>query len=130
MNKFSLLCAVSMFGLIALMMNCNNSTNPTPPKTLQLLQPTGGENFKVGQSVTVRWKINDLTQISSVEIDMSIDSGKSYPFTIANGTIPSSITDTVWIPTADQVSNKCILKIKSYTPPYVPDQSGIFTVSN
>jgi len=128
MNKFKVLCIASFLGLLSLSMSCNNSTNPppTPPKTLQMIYPAGGENFKVGDSVRVKWKINDLTKISSVQVDLSIDSGKSFPINIGNGSIPSSIADTVWVPTV--ASTKCIIKVKSYTDALINDKSGVFTV--
>jgi hypothetical protein len=133
MIKFKALSIASFLGIFALSIGCNNSTNPppTPLKTLQIIYPVGGENFKVGDSVRVKWKINDLTKISSVQVDLSIDSGKSFPINIGNGSIPPSITDTIWVPTAAEVSTKCIIKAKSYTDPTIYyDKSGVFTVSN
>jgi hypothetical protein len=131
MNKFKALSIASLLGLFALSIGCNNSTNPppTPPGPLQLLHPTGGETFKVGQAVTVQWKINDSTQLSTVEVDLSIDSGKTF-LSIFDHSFPLDITTTAWTPTQDQVSTGCVIKVKSYIPPYLPDKSGIFTVSN
>jgi hypothetical protein len=127
MNKFRALSIASLLGLLTLSMSCNNGANP-PPKTLQMIYPVGGENFKVGDSVRVKWKVNDLTKIASVQVDLSIDSGKSFPINIGNGSIPSGIADTVWVPAA--ASTKCIMRVKSYRDPLIKDFSGLFTVSN
>jgi hypothetical protein len=130
MNKFSALCVASMLGFMTLTTNCNNSTNPSPPKPLQLLQPVAGKTFKVGSPVTIQWKINDSTKISTVEVDLSIDSGKTFPMTIGDQSFLPETTSITWTPTQAQASTGCVVKVKSYVPPYLPDQSGIFTVSN
>ena len=127
MNKFRALSIASLLGLFALSIGCNNSTNP-PKKPCQMIYPAGGENFKVGDSVRVKWKVNDLTKIASVQVDLSIDNGKSFPINIGNGSISSSIADTMWVPAA--ASTKCIIKVKSYQDALIYDKSGVFTVSN
>jgi hypothetical protein len=131
MIKFRALSVASLLGLLALSMSCNNSTNPppTPPGPLQLLHPTGGENFKVGQAVTVQWKINDATQFPSVEIDLSLDNGKSFPLTIMNHSLPQDTTEIFWMPTVDEVSTQCLIKVKGYGTS-IYDKSQAFTVSN
>jgi Developmentally Regulated MAPK Interacting Protein. len=131
MIKFKALSIASFLGIFAMSIGCNNSTNPppTPPGPLQLLHPTGGETFKVGQAVTVQWKINDATQISSVEVDLSIDNGKSFS-PLVNHSLPPDTTTITWTPAVDQISTTCKIRVKNYIAPYFPDISGTFTLSN
>ena len=94
---------------------------------LQLLQPIGGI-LKIGQPVIVRWKINDLTQIASVVIQLSIDSGRTFPFILVDHSIPTDTTTISWTPTIDQVSSKCVIKVIEYTNPSIYDKSGVLIV--
>ena len=132
MNKFSLLCTVSMFGLMTITTNCNNGTNPspTPPGPLQLLKPLAPGSVTVGQFVTIQWKINDTNQISSVGVELSIDSGKSWPFELTDHSLPHDTTSIAWIPSANQVSPSCMIKVYSYTNLSVNDKSSLFRVTN
>jgi hypothetical protein len=120
---FSLICGV-------VIMNCDNGNGPSGvTKTLEIVAPKGGEGYKVGQTVTVKWKINDATKISSVGIKLSLDNGKSYEM-LVDHSIPPETTSVSWTVTGDQVSNQCIVKVHEYIDESIFDKSGIFTVTN
>jgi hypothetical protein len=96
-------------------------TQPTPPPTLELLYPKGGETFKVGDTVTVKWTIHDQTAFKAVGISYSLDSGKTVPTTqlILNPKPPfGSFTypDTMytWVIDSLYISNKFVLVIWDY----------------
>jgi len=62
---------------------CGDETSgPTtdPNAQLVLLEPGGGETFHIGDSLHVRWKAQGkgLTEISSVLISISLDSGATW----------------------------------------------------
>jgi hypothetical protein len=131
MKRVSALCIASIFGLLILAMSCNNSTNPqTSTKPLQLLEPVAPPTEKVGQPVTIRWRINDLTQIASVGVELSIDSGSTWVFELADHVLSVDTTTITWMPTIDQVSTKCFIRVYKYGEAYVNDKSGMFAVTN
>ncbi len=126
-NILSVIVTVFMLGCL-----CEKNTNPTSfMGPLELLQPKGGESFKVGvgESVTIKWSIHDQNQIGSVIIDYSIDGGKIWSvnsITDHSFTYPETIY--VWIPTASQISNQFVLKVREYDDRTINDKSDPFTV--
>jgi YD repeat-containing protein len=57
-----------------------------------LLTPNGGEVLLAGSSVPLRWQSSSLTPqpgLASHELQLSTDSGVSYPITIASGLAPT-----------------------------------------
>lgn len=65
------------------MIGCDKSepTEPVDPDAqLAILEPTGGETYHVGDSLTVRWKAQGkgLEEINAVNIELSPDSGKIW----------------------------------------------------
>jgi hypothetical protein len=96
-------------------------------KPVQLLQPIGG-TFKVGQPVSIQWKINDSTQVAYVMIKMSIDSGQTFPIVIGDRAFSIETTSISWTPTIDQVSSKCVIELIEYMNFSIYDKSGIFVV--
>jgi hypothetical protein len=119
-------------GLMTALVSCDNGAGPiVPPKPLELLAPKGGGSYQVGQTVEVKWKINDTNKIFSVGIKLSLDNGKSY---LGNDLETSSIfrptTSFSWTITDDQVSSQCILKIYDYVENTIYDKSSTFTISN
>jgi hypothetical protein len=112
--------------------SCDDGAGPSgTAKPLELLAPKGGGSYQVGQTVEVKWKINDATKISSVGIRLSLDNGKSY---LGNDLELTSIfpptTSFSWTITADQVSTQCMLKIYDYIDNSIYDKSSIFTITN
>ena len=117
---------------LAVFMTCDNGTGPTPPaKTLEIVAPKGGESYKVGQTVTIKWKINDATKISSVGIKLSPDNGKTIPnIDLETSSIFPPTDSFSWTITSDQASTQCVIKVYDYLDKSINDQSGVFTVSN
>jgi hypothetical protein len=125
-NKFSRFFYLCLAGC-AVFMNCDNGSGPGQPvKPLEIVAPKGGESYKVGQTVTVKWKVNDLINISTVGVRLSIDNGKSYK-ELAEHSLTPDTTFFTWIP--DSASSQCVIKVYSYTDDLVFDKSGVFTVT-
>jgi hypothetical protein len=113
---------------------CNkSSTEPLPDadKWIALSQPLGGETYKVGQSLNVKWtlKENPNGPIDAVDVLISPDSGKTWVFLNANGSIhPTSaawenfswkVTDSLYVPTLDDsialVNTHCLVRVEEYS---------------
>jgi hypothetical protein len=125
-----------LFASVALMVlaaGCDKGTEPTPPKKpLELLYPTGGESFMMDSVVTIRWRINDTTQVSSVVVKLSINNGLTYDYLISStGSVFPPELSVPWIVTSDQASSQCKIWIYEYQPghPEVSDKSAVFTVT-
>jgi Bacterial Ig domain len=130
MSRLNVFGALALAGAFAFAMNCNNSTpnNPTPKPTLQLLAPIGGESYKVGSTVNVRWTINDKTKVSSVKLELSTDDGVLYAV-LANKSFSYPDTSYSWTVDSTQVSSKCLIMISDYVDRSITDQSKEFTVT-
>lgn len=130
MTKSNMIVFVLGFGLIA-GMSCKNATQPkpTPIKPLELIQPKGGEHYKVGDTVQISWKTNDSTYISSVEV-LLLPGFLNYP--LGGRSFPLDTTIT-WIIDSTQVSNGCYIEICDYLDPTnphdPPDSSGRFSIT-
>jgi Developmentally Regulated MAPK Interacting Protein. len=125
--------SIILLGLLALCLSCDNGSNPaTPSKPLEIIQPKGGESYTVGQTVDIKWRINDLTKISSVMVKLSTNNGKTFPVVLVGSlSIPPDSTSVSWTPLSDQVSTQCIVKVYEYNnESTIYDKSGIFTVGN
>jgi hypothetical protein len=77
--------------LLQLLTACGEeSTGPSgdPDAQLVLLEPRGGETYHVGDSLRVRWMAQGkgLTEISSVALTLSPDSGQTWIY-LLNGSI-------------------------------------------
>jgi hypothetical protein len=117
---------------LVLGLNCDKGTNTnTPIKPLEILQPKGGETYTVGQTVEIRWRINDLSKIPSVGVKLSIDNGKLYtPLLLPDRSFPPETTWVSWIIQSTQASAHCIVEVYDYSDESLYDKSGAFTVSN
>src|SRR5690606_17617357 len=77
---------------------------------------TGSESYPTGSSVTVTWNPGGSTAPSinctQVDIFLSIDGGKTYPYTLATG-VPNSGSASVVIPTGTTTTLASI-KVKSH----------------
>jgi hypothetical protein len=60
--------------------HCNSGTNPKPHVVgpLELLYPKGGESFKVGDTIRIKWSIHDQSQVGSVGIKYSLSGGAPW----------------------------------------------------
>ena len=121
----SLLCC-------AVFMNCDNGNGPNPvTKPLEIVSPKGGESYTVGQSVEIKWKINDASKIGSVGITLSLDNGKTFSaYDLELTSIYPPTTTFSWTIASDQVSDQCVIEVREYNDHSINDKSGAFTVSN
>jgi hypothetical protein len=131
LRRGSLVGAIALACAIALGMNCkDNSTSPVPPpKPLQLLQPTGSENFKVGSTQVIKWIINDKLKIGSVKVELSLDAGISFLLPLGGRSFSYPDTSYSWTVDSSQVSNQCLIVVSEYNERSINDQSGIFSVT-
>lgn len=115
--------------LIALSVGCkkDNPVTPPPKDPIELLYPVGGESFKLGDTVTVRWRINDNTNLSSIALERSTINGMAYSL-LHYTSIPLDTTFCSWI--VDSISTQCIIRVRDYLDYSVFDKSGVFTVHN
>ncbi|MDB5051049.1 MAG: hypothetical protein JWO30_4120 [Fibrobacteres bacterium] len=126
----ALAAALASFAFAA----CNKSTTeplPDADKWIALTKPLGGETYKVGESLNVKWTIkeNPNGNVDAVDVLISPDSGKTWVFLNANGSIhpntPSwenfswKITDSLYVPTLDDsiaLSNThCLVRVEQYS---------------
>jgi hypothetical protein len=109
---------LGMAGAIAAFTQCNGDTGNTPVThpPLELLFPKGGESFKVGDTVTIKWSVHEPQNIPSVGISYSKDGGKTFPTTqiIGNSSVAYPDTTFKWVIGNEYVSDKFILVIWEY----------------
>jgi hypothetical protein len=116
-RRFGLIL-LGVAGAIAAFTQCKSDT-PTTPVThppLELLYPKGGESFKVGDTVPIKWSVHEPQNIPSVGISFSKDGGKTFPTTqiIGNGSVAYPDTTFKWVIDNEYVSEKFILVIWEY----------------
>lgn len=122
---------------------CNSSatgpTGPTDTSEILLVYPKGGESFKIGSTLTVKWteqgqgKIN----VNAVDVLFSPDAGKTWIYLNTRSIKPGDaqwenfawvIPDALNDPSSGQFAlannAKCRIKVDQYTDP-----SSIFETS-
>lgn len=85
------------------------------PQT-EVLIPNGGEEWRAGQSDTVRFKAEDNIKIDCVDILLSYDGGERYPDTIAFHLSNDSLF--IWQIIDSLISDSCRIMVVAY------DQAG------
>ena len=107
-------------------------TITAPPDPLIILtSPLGGETFHVGDSLRIKWTINDdpADPIEVVDPLISPDSGKTWLYlSVASIRITShswgdfvwQVTDSIYVPPLDAKLNlvgdtKCLIRVQDYT---------------
>ncbi|HUI90961.1 MAG TPA: hypothetical protein VLX68_01830 [Chitinivibrionales bacterium] len=107
-------------------------------KFIILTNALGGQTVHVGDSVTLAWRACPV-QVSSVEVMLSTDNGKSYNEIIGAGSISiSAALSYQWIVgsetgydfSSSYPSSTCIVKVRQYSNDQYKDLSGVFTVAN
>jgi hypothetical protein len=103
---------------------------PDDGKQILLTYPKGGETFRIGDSLRVKWKLCNagLTEINAVDPMLSPDSGKTWCF-LQQSSIPvgdRSFGNYAWkIPDSIGLqgrwfslknNSKCRIKVEQYTP--------------
>jgi hypothetical protein len=104
-------------------------------KYIVISYPTGGETFKVGNTVTIRFKAC-ADKVSSLRFKLSADNGASFG-DMLTGSVNPSLTSFDWVvgsePGPDAPfaypSSTCILQIRDYTGAPYWANTGVFTVS-
>ena len=107
---------------------------------LTVLQPNGGEEYHIGDTVFINWTAADISRISSVAIDLSTDNGKSWNTLNAFAVAPGDSTwgNYPWVINNNLqyfntgnflLSDSCKIKIRDYQFPAYKDVSdSIFSI--
>jgi hypothetical protein len=126
--------AVAALVLVSLLcLRCSEPDNDACPddgKQIQLISPKGGESFRVGDSLRVKWRLCNagVSAIDAVDPMLSPDSGKTWCFMKVNsiprgdktfGNYAWKIPDSIqfqgqWFPLTN--NSKCRVKVEQYTP--------------
>lgn len=117
----------------------NGGTNPTPTctpiadsLTFQFNSPKGGETYKVGEKLTIDFKVNE-DKIDQYVPELTIDNGKSWTILSVGGGIKVTsgcMKFEYTIPTdiLDATSNQCKIKLRLYTDESIKVISEPFTI--
>lgn len=119
MKKLYYFISITLFGVFLLATNSVMIGQSSPSVTV--IQPNGGESWVVGTSHLISWTDN-LTK--PVAIILSTDGGLNY-----SDTLTSSVSGTVWtwnIPTTQDTSSQCMIKIVSTTNSSISATSSAF----
>jgi hypothetical protein len=93
---------------------------------LILNSPNGGEFWQVDSLKTITWASHNIA--GNVKIEISSNSGTTWQPIIASTPNSGSFP---WRPTANLISNQCLIKVTSLTDPMISDQSdATFIISN
>jgi hypothetical protein len=108
----------------------NTDACPDDGKQILLTSPKGGESFRVGDSLRVKWKLCNagVSEIDAVDPILSPDSGKTWCFMKVNsiprgdktfGNYAWKIPDSIqfqgqWFPLKN--NSKCRVKVEQYSP--------------
>jgi hypothetical protein len=120
--------------------NCKNPIPPEPPpaKPINILQPAGGEDYIVGDTMHIIWQ-NNSDNISSVEVSLHRDSSRTglpdttiitnLTWLLSLGSIFDPDTTLDWVIDSPYVSNKSTIHIHEYNELVAPDTSGVFSIT-
>lgn len=53
------------------------------PQTVSIVAPSGGESYPANTTQVIEWNASDNVGVSSVDLDLSINGGATYPTSIA-----------------------------------------------
>jgi len=131
--KKNIVCQSGVLAIICMLfagMACNKSTGPkTTPSALVVLQPTAGQSFKVGDTMHVKWQVNDTNDISSVLVQLYGFPNDTFIKTLGNGSFSLDTTSYSWIIDSSAVAAHCYIRICNYIDYSYPDSSGVFTIT-
>lgn len=137
------------FVLIVILFSCEKPTDSidcssiSEGKVVELISPTGGESYKIGDNVPVKWKVDTELLQSQVALKISIngssgpwsqvfDRGIDVPATEESGVV---CMDTIWTIGQENVavnygnSQTILVRIENYFDSGMYDESGMVTVS-
>lgn len=114
---------------------CNDVSGPTPSPAgpIEILQPKGGETYKVGEVVTIKWKINDLTKVSSIGVEFDSTGlfvSKNVYEELVDHSLPPETTSVSWTVKSGQISKRCKIRVYEYFDNCDPDTTSFFTITN
>jgi len=92
---------------------------------IEILAPTGGETFAVGEAVHVRWSTVDIEE---VVLYLSTDGGQTWDTLGHVDNTEPRWGDFSWTITEETVSPSCMVRIESYFGA-APTRSGTFAVT-
>ena len=142
------LALAGSLGIAACDSNSSSATAPDADKWIALTTPLGGETYKVGDSLRIKWTVKDnpAGNIEAVDVELSPDSGKTWGFlpwgpSKTTGSVkPTSpywenfawkITDTLYIASKDAsiklAGRQCLVRVKDYLSEAELNQSTTHT---
>jgi hypothetical protein len=106
-----------------------------------VLAPNGGEDFSVGDTMNIRWDVNDAL-VNNVSLHLSVDNGKTW-HVIGKPSGSYSTIDPDWkntrlvVPPSVQsegadistVSTQCKIRVKNYKGQEFDDSDGAFNIA-
>ena len=100
---------------------------PPPTPTLTVQAPNGSENWVLGSSQTIRWATSNVTNPSTVRIELSINSGSTWT-TLFTGISNTGAQAWTVAGTANTTSK---IRVTSESAPSATDTSdAVFTIAN
>jgi uncharacterized repeat protein (TIGR01451 family) len=105
----------------------DNTFEITPPKTMRVITPNGGESWPVGSSQTIQWV--STGPIDSVDILLSRDNGTTWETLFTD--VPNADGGSrSWTVTGD-ASPQCLIRVIEVIGPIpTPQISGTFDISD
>ena len=91
----------------------------SPPPSLDLLSPNGGESWPISSTQTITWTAT--TVIGDVAVVLSRDGGNTWTETIASS-VSAATGSCTWMVTAPASTN-CRVRVVSVSNPAISDQS-------
>jgi hypothetical protein len=105
-----------------------------PEKYIFLTSPVAGQTVKVGDSVTIAWRINPAF-FSSLLVELSLDSGINYHVMYSSGSFPRTTQAIMWVVGAETgfhfayPSTGCVVQVCDYNNANYEATSGLFQVT-
>jgi hypothetical protein len=105
-------------------------------KYIFVTSPVAGQTVKVGDSVVVSWRHNPAL-FSSLEVQLSTDSGKSFSELYSSGSFSKTTSSVAWVVGSETggsflpsyPSSGCVIRVRDYSNYSINATSGLFTVA-
>ena len=88
----------------------------TAPVSVRLESPNGGELLRRGETVTIRWRIDDDEEISGQNVALSSDGGETYDLTVATALDPMARSFTWTVPDSLPKGKHYRIRVVAYAP--------------
>ncbi len=102
----------------------DTSRYPITFKVLNIVAPTGGENWQVGTTKSIRW---NACQVDTITIEYSVNGGQNWILVADN--IPTSQNLYNWI-IPNTISNNTLVRLIDKTNPQLYTVSSAFSIFN